>query len=46
MNLFTISVPGFLTFMFYLLIAEYLLRVLAQKFSDKPVGQGLAALIH
>lgn len=44
--MFTISAPGFLTFIFQLLIAQYLLRMLAQKLHTKPVGQGLAALIH
>jgi len=44
--MFTISAPGFLTFVFQLLIAQFLLRMLAQKFHDKPAGQGLAALIH
>lgn len=46
MNLFTISIPGAITFTAYLLIIEYLLRLVAQKLASKPFGQGLAALIH
>jgi hypothetical protein len=45
-NLFTISVPGFLTFVCYLIIAEYLLRMAAQKLAGRSIGQGLGALIH
>lgn len=46
MNLLTISAPGALIFTCYLLIVMYVLRLVAQRYADKPWAQGLAALIH
>lgn len=40
-----VSVLDFFIIVAYLLIAQFLLRVLAIKLGDKPLGQALGALV-
>ena len=46
MNLLTVSAVGLAIFSAYLIVAMYILRMIATKYSDTSIGQGLAALIH
>ena len=41
---FHASVLGFLTFLCYLVIAQFFLRFLMAKYSDTPLGQAMAYL--
>jgi hypothetical protein len=42
----TISAAGFVIFCAMLIVALYVLRLIAQRTADHPFGQGLAALVH
>lgn len=47
MNLLTVSAAGFvMIFIPMLILAEYVLRLIAQKNAHNSFGQGLATLIH
>jgi hypothetical protein len=46
MNLLTISLPGAFIFTCYLLVVQYVLRLVAQRYATHPWAQGLATLIH
>lgn len=46
MNMLTVSGAGFVIFCAYLIVAEYVLRLVAQRLHTTKFGQGLGALVH
>jgi hypothetical protein len=46
MNMLTVSAAGAVIFAAYLVVTLYLLRLIAEKWSEQPWAQGLAALVH